>query len=388
MRFVVPALLLSTAVAAGQGLLELSGLELARTLLAFLNGEPRLTTALDTLHRRLAIAAGEAPEGETKAKLTTTVTQLQALILRLRQSDPEVTTPPLSLLQYQVYRDFLGNFQRLQANLSPREVGLEDMPAELREKFVSPSGLFLIRINPAVDIWELNGARRFVNELRTVDPDVTGTPVITYETIMLMERSYRQATVYAVIFVAGISFVLLRRVHETLLSLVPLGLGLLWTVGLMPLLGLKLLLIAGAIVDIALGIALMLADARAEHRDESRAVRLMPPGSRLTALTVLTAAFIALIVIAVDFDPMRLTSGVYRYAILPKKGDYTIPFYRDGRTATVSIRRMKSGFITLSTNGKPDASMDDFWKDPSRRGPPHPLERDIATQVLLPVVTA
>ena len=156
---------------------------------------------------------------------------------------------------------------------------------------------------------------------------------------------------------------------------------------LMPLLGLKLLLIAGAIVDIALGIALMLADARAEHRDESRAVRLMPPGSRLTALTVLTAAFIALIVMAVDFDPMRLTSGVYRYAILPKKGDYTIPFYRDGRTATVSIRRMKSGFITLSTNGKPDASMDDFWKDPSRRGPPHPLERDIATQVLLPVVT-
>src|SRR5205814_6907014 len=64
----------------------------------------RLTTTLETLHRRLAIAAGEAPEGETKAKLTTTVTQLQALILRLRQSDPEVTTPPLSLLQYQVYR--------------------------------------------------------------------------------------------------------------------------------------------------------------------------------------------------------------------------------------------------------------------------------------------
>src|SRR5204863_8768563 len=138
-----------------------------------------------------------------------------------------------------IYRDFLLNFQRLQGNLNPSEIGQKDMPAELRDKFVSPSGLFLLRINPAVDIWELDGARRFVNELRQVDNDVTGTPVITYETIMLMERSYRQATVYAVIFVAGISFVLLRRVHEPLLSLVPLGLRLLWTSGLMPLLGRK-----------------------------------------------------------------------------------------------------------------------------------------------------
>jgi len=224
----------------------------------------RLTAALDVLHRRLNIAAGEAPAGETKTKLTATVNSVQRLILRLRQSNPEVTAPPLSLLQYQVYRDFLGNFQRLQANLNPRDVGLEDLPAELRQKFVSPSGLFLIRINPAVDIWELNGARKFVQELRTVDPDITGTPVITYETIMLMERSYRQATVYAVILVAAVSFFLLRRVLETLLSLVPLGLGLLWTVGLMPLLGLKftmgnifgLPLILGAAAEFGLNVVL------------------------------------------------------------------------------------------------------------------------------------
>jgi hopanoid biosynthesis associated RND transporter like protein HpnN len=232
----------------------------------------RLTTALDVLHRRLSIAAGEAPEGETKTKLTATLTNVQRLILRLRQTDPEVAAPPLSLLQYQVYRDFLGNFQRLQANLNPRDVGLEDLPAELRQKFVSPSGLFLIRINPAVDIWELNGARKFVQELRTVDPDITGTPVITYETIMLMERSYRQATVYAVILVAIVSYFLLRRVLETLLSLVPLGLGLLWTVGLMPLLGLKftmgnifgLPLILGAAAEFGLNVVLRFMEGR-EH---------------------------------------------------------------------------------------------------------------------------
>jgi hopanoid biosynthesis associated RND transporter like protein HpnN len=231
----------------------------------------RLIQALDTLHRRLGIASSEAPEGETKTKLAASVRNIERLILRLRQSEPEATTPPLSLLQYQIYRDFLLNFQRLQSNLNPREVGLRDMPAELRQKFVSQAGgLFLIRINPAVDIWELEGARRFVEELRRVDPDVTGTPVITYETIMLMERSYRQATVYAIVLVAVVSFLLLRRVRETLLSLVPLGLGLLWTVGLMPLVGLKftmgnifgLPLILGTAAEFGLNVVLRFMEGR------------------------------------------------------------------------------------------------------------------------------
>ena len=157
---------------------------------------------------------------------------------------------------------------------------------------------------------------------------------------------------------------------------------------LMPLVGLKLLLIAGALVDIGLGLALLLAVARAAQGDPTRpSTRLRQPMSRLTALTVGVGAFIALVTIVVDFDPIRLTSGVYRYAVVPRKGEYSIPFYRDGRTATVSIRRMKSGFLTLATNGKPDASMDDFWLSASFTGPPHALERDIATQVLLPVVT-
>jgi len=199
----------------------------------------RLISSLDVLHRRLSIAANEAPPGDAKAQLTATADNVQRLILRLRQSSPEQTAPPLALLQYQLYRDFVGNFQRLQANLNPPTVGLDALPAELRQKFVGHNGHFLLRINPAVDIWELEGARKFVTELRSVDPEVTGTPVITYETILLMERSYRQATVYALILVAVVSYILIRRWRLTLFALVPLSLGLLWTIGLMPLVRLK-----------------------------------------------------------------------------------------------------------------------------------------------------
>ena len=157
---------------------------------------------------------------------------------------------------------------------------------------------------------------------------------------------------------------------------------------LMPVLGLKLLLMLGALIDIGLGILLVAAALRSRASAGPRPAFGVPtPAARFGALTVATAAFVLLTGIFIRLDPMRLTSGVYRYAMLPRPGDYTVPFYRDGRTATVSIRQTRGGFVTLSTNGKPDASMDASWKDTSNVGPPHALERDIATQVLLPVIT-
>src|SRR5207248_1224696 len=125
-------------------------------------------------------------------------------------------------------------------NLNPRMIGLDDVPSEIKRKFISDRGEFLLQIHPAVNIWDRDGAARFVNELRTVDPDVTGTPVITYEAIRLMERAYKQGTLYAIFLVSALTFLMLRRIRETLLALAPLALGMTWTAGLMWLFDLKL----------------------------------------------------------------------------------------------------------------------------------------------------
>jgi len=84
-----------------------------------------------------------------------------------------------------------------------------------------------------VDIWDREGAERFVRELRTVDPDVTGTPVITFEAIRYMERAYKQGTLYAFLLVSVLTALTVRRARETALAMVALALGTLWTVGLM-----------------------------------------------------------------------------------------------------------------------------------------------------------
>ena len=231
---------------------------------------PRLIEALETLRRRFGIAANEAPEGETKLRLANLVEELDRLATRLRQTDPDVSEPALTVLQNQVYNDFVRNFQRLQANLNPKPIGLRDVPPELRRKFISDRGHFLLQIHPAVDIWDREGALRFITDLRSVDPEVTGTPIVTFEAIRFMERSYKEGTVYAVLLVSLVTYLTLRRVRETLLALLPLGLGLLWTCGLMFFFDLKfnmgnvfgLPLILGAAAEYGLNIVIRYMEGR------------------------------------------------------------------------------------------------------------------------------
>ncbi len=230
----------------------------------------RLIAAFETLKRRFDIAANEAPEGDTRRRLLNVTEEIDRLLIRLRQTDREVSEPALTHLQNQIYNDFVRNFRRLQANVSPRQIGLADVPPELRRKFISDRGRFLLQIHPAVDIWDREGALRFVTELRAVDPAVTGTPIITFEAIHFMERSYREGTVYAILLVSLITALTLRRVRETLLALLPLGLGMLWTFGLMSFFDLKfnmgnvfaLPLILGAAAEYGLNIVIRFIEGR------------------------------------------------------------------------------------------------------------------------------
>jgi uncharacterized protein len=98
----------------------------------------------------------------------------------------------------------------------------------------------LLQIYPKVDVWDREGSVRFVNELRSVDADVTGTPVISYESIRRMEDAYRRGILYAFILVTVITGVMIRRLRETVLALTPLVLGALWAIGIMRFFGFQL----------------------------------------------------------------------------------------------------------------------------------------------------
>ncbi len=198
----------------------------------------RLRQALADIKRRFDVVAAEAG-AKLPAELASIRQQTATLIQRLKTVDRETAEPALTYLQAQLYRDFVSKFYSLQRNLNPRTVSIQDVPADLRRKFVGEDGRFLLQIHPKVDIWEREGAEQFVTDLRKVDPEVTGAPVITYEATRLMERGYMQGTAFAFILVGILTALMIRRLKESLLALLPLLIGLLWTIGLMHLFGLK-----------------------------------------------------------------------------------------------------------------------------------------------------
>jgi hypothetical protein len=105
-------------------------------------------------------------------------------------------------------------------------------------------------------------------------------------------------------------------------------------------------------------------------------------------LAAVTFVILASAADAVPFEQALLTSGVYRYRRVNDPRRFDMLFYRDGRTATVSVRQAKGAqLVTLSTNGKPDASLGTEWIRPdpadTARGP---LTGDQVTQVLLPLM--
>jgi spermidine synthase len=110
----------------------------------------------------------------------------------------------------------------------------------------------------------------------------------------------------------------------------------------LPLAGLKFTLLAGCLVDAALGITLLwLFSAR--------------KGTWKLAAVSCAAAFIALGML-VELDAQKMTAGVFRHGELATSRDAKILFARDGKTATVHLVQYTDA-VSLRTNGKSDGSI-------------------------------
>jgi predicted membrane-bound spermidine synthase len=112
----------------------------------------------------------------------------------------------------------------------------------------------------------------------------------------------------------------------------------------LPLLGLKGLIVAGAAIDLALGVVLLRPAAVPWLRAQAAGLA-----------TVVSIGVLLLAIFAVQLDSHRMASGVFRYGALMAKS-HEIVSHEDGKTATVSVTRA-ANVLTLRTNGKPDGAV-------------------------------
>lgn len=139
------------------------------------------------------------------------------------------------LNRYQV--DVFGTMKRNLAFLAGQKtdgnVTVDDIPVPLRDRYLSPNGKVLIEISPKENVWEREANEKFVNDLRAVDPGVTGEPVQNYEYIDLLRASYAQAAEYAAIAIVVVILLHFGNPGLVFLTVLPLALAISWTLGLM-----------------------------------------------------------------------------------------------------------------------------------------------------------
>jgi predicted membrane-bound spermidine synthase len=161
---------------------------------------------------------------------------------------------------------------------------------------------------------------------------LAGMTLPLFTRVMLRDGAGERAIgqVYAANTLGGITGVLLA-VH----------LGLPW-------LGLKDLIVAGAVLDVLLGLGLLsIARPTAGFR------RWVPLGGA----AVLGLSAIVAVAVGANLSPKMLASGVYRTGRTNLGKETDVLFYKDGKTATVTVVRLAGNFYSIMTNGKPDAAL-------------------------------
>ena len=225
------------------------------------NPEPVVVQDLLLLLRKIRFKLQKDPKDwdadkrPSAAALTTARQALLAVQARLSALDETTAEQLLTRFQQRLMADFADKLALLQANINPTPITLDDLPAQIRNRFVGKSGRYLLQIFARDNIWERDAMQAFVKQLEALDPNITGPPVIAYYSIRQIQQGYARGGLYATLAIIAIVVVLFRRFRDTILALTPMIFGAICTLAGMALLDLDLNMANLIVLPLFLGIA-------------------------------------------------------------------------------------------------------------------------------------
>ena len=144
--------------------------------------------------------------------------RLAEIIMTLANATPEVRArasavmlPGLQLVLDQT-RDLM----------KAEPITIDTLPTELKDDWMTNDGKARIEIFAKGDSNNNDVLKRFVDSVRTVSNDITGPPVSIQESGRTIVHAFIQAGIWAFISIVILLYIVLRRVGDVLLTLVPL----------------------------------------------------------------------------------------------------------------------------------------------------------------------
>jgi len=108
----------------------------------------------------------------------------------------------LNQFQYRMAVDLLNRFHTVRYAANDERIEASELPGDLVSRYVSTPDAdgkrkWLLHIFPKEKVWDEAPLTKFIGELRSVDPNITGTPIHNFESTRQIRHSYETAALYA-----------------------------------------------------------------------------------------------------------------------------------------------------------------------------------------------
>jgi hypothetical protein len=121
-----------------------------------------------------------------------------------------------------VISPLLFDLDQLRQSLSPEPISIKTLPPDLLRDWVLPDGKARVEALPKGDPNDSSVLQQFAASVLKAEPTATGPAITYYEGGRTVTTAFIEAGVFALVAIAILLFVTLRRVVDVLLTLVPL----------------------------------------------------------------------------------------------------------------------------------------------------------------------
>ena len=150
-----------------------------------------------------------------------------------------------------------GRQRKLSQFLEAGPPSLANFPNAISRRYISAdSRYYALHVHARGSMWDRDFLDRFISEVERVDPRATGFPVLYRQITHEIRRGAESAAVLACIAVLIVLVLDMRSLWSCALSIVPVGLGVVWTLGLMGATGIRFNLANVVAIPLILGIGI------------------------------------------------------------------------------------------------------------------------------------
>jgi uncharacterized protein len=167
--------------------------------------------------RHAADALDQAASGAT-GNAADDARELAALLKQLADANSDTRARAASAILSPLNYDLA----RLRKSLAPQTITLQNLPANLVRDWLLSDGRARVQALPKGDPSDITVLRNFAIAVLHAEPSAAGAAISYYESSQTVTRAFIEAGILALIAIAILLFIALRRTIDVLLTLIPL----------------------------------------------------------------------------------------------------------------------------------------------------------------------